>query len=178
MTPSVSQNPVVVSGTPGAGKSSVCTTLAASDPQGVHLATDVFFDFLAHKIDPSLPESDAQNRMVIRAYASAAQVYQDAGYHVYLDGVIGPWMFDEIAPFLGPFHFVLLHTSLENAQARILARDGDNALPEVVARMHRQFEDLLTRFSDHVFVTDTVDTDTLAAQVRTALSSSQLEVRS
>jgi broad-specificity NMP kinase len=39
---------VIITGTPGAGKTSISHFLSDKDPDGVHIETDVLFHFLAH----------------------------------------------------------------------------------------------------------------------------------
>lgn len=47
-------------------------------------------------IPPHLPESQAQNQVVMEAMAQAASRLAQAGYDVVVDGIVGPW-------FLGPW---------------------------------------------------------------------------
>lgn len=88
----------IISGTPGAGKTSLARLLSLSEPKGVHIESDVFFRFLAHRVDPSLPDAQEQNLTVVRAYVAAANQYSAGGYSVYLDGVIG----SALSPKSGP----------------------------------------------------------------------------
>jgi len=63
----------VVTGPPGAGKSTVAQLLAADFDPGALVAGDQFFGFLrAGLIDPWRPESDKQNKVVIQSAAAAA----------------------------------------------------------------------------------------------------------
>ena len=67
------------------------------------METDVFFHFLAHRIDPSQPESKDRNVTVINAYTKAAVEYAAGGYSVFMDGVIAPWLLPLISPVLKNF---------------------------------------------------------------------------
>ena len=67
------------------------------------------------------PESGVQNETVVRAYCQAAKAYSEGGYSVYLDGVVGPWMFSLIAPVFPLWDFVLLHAPLDVALSRLSA---------------------------------------------------------
>lgn len=72
---------LVVTGPPGAGKSTVARILADRSERSVLVEGDVFFGFLARgAIEPWLPESKQQNEIVTRAAASAAGRYSSAGY--------------------------------------------------------------------------------------------------
>jgi cytidylate kinase len=70
---------VIVSGPPASGKTTLCRALAAGCPNGVHLASDHFYDFIAHRVNPTSEESHHQNTIVIRAVASAALAYAKGG---------------------------------------------------------------------------------------------------
>ncbi|MFT4676629.1 MAG: guanylate kinase [Patiriisocius sp.] len=62
------------------------------------------------------------------------------GYEVFIDGVIGPWWFDQLREQLGPFRYVLLSCDLQESLARVTIRQGqDSATPDIVRRMHDQF---------------------------------------
>jgi cytidylate kinase len=135
---------VIVSGPPGSGKTTLCRALAARCEDGVHLVSDIFYDFIAHGVDQTTPESHHQNTTVIRAAASAALAYAKGGYTVYLDGVIGPWFLPEFRRVLESemaTHYVVLEVSLASASARVRERQGPGLSP-IVEAMHPRFMDL------------------------------------
>jgi hypothetical protein len=83
---------VVVTGPPGAGKSTVAQVLARAAEHSVLVEGDAFFGFLARgAVDPWLPESHDQNTVATRAAAAAAGVFALGGYATIYDGVVGPW---------------------------------------------------------------------------------------
>lgn len=132
----------IVSGSPGSGKSTLARLLADQDSVGVHLHTDDFFDYVAHKIDPSQPASATQNAVVLSAYLAAADAFVSGGYHVYLDGVIGPWWFDQIGKTFPKVELIFLHVDLDIALARTQKRAADTGVPapeHMVREMNKQF---------------------------------------
>ena len=90
---------VILTGPPGAGKSTVADILARqSETPTVHLHTDDFYDryIKSGYILPWLPESQKQNETVTKAIAATAAAYAEGGYLTVIDGIVGPW-------FLAPF---------------------------------------------------------------------------
>jgi len=135
---------VIVSGCPGSGKTTLSRTLAESNELGLHLVSDVFYEFIPNVIDPATPASRQQNIAIMRALGASAAEFVRGGYKVVLDGVIGPWMLPELRPFLEPLggvQFVVLDVSLNEALARVASRQGSD-LSGVVRRMHGQFDRL------------------------------------
>lgn len=136
---------LLLSGSPGSGKTTSAEALAhLPGVPKVHLHSDDFWFYIKHgKIDPWLPESDAQNRMIMEIAAGVAGTYARHGYFVVLDGVVRPWWLPAFAALGAPLHYVVLRTSLEEAVSRCQARGGDSLTdPVVVAELYRQFADL------------------------------------
>ena len=164
--------PVVIGGSPGCGKTTLCKHMSQLEKSSVHLQTDHFFHFIAHLIDPSRPESKKQNEAVIDAYCRAANAFSESGYTVYVDGVIGPWHHSHLVSVLGSFHYILLHAPLSVTLARISQReDQSSAHPSVVERMHPQFESILEDFSDNLVSTDGLSVEALAPIVLSKIRS-------
>ena len=134
---------VVVTGPPGAGKSTVARILAGRFHPSVLVEGDVFFAFLAHgAIEPWLPAANRQNEIVTRAAASAAGRYTDGGYTTVYDGVVGPWFLPTFLAASGLDHIdcVVLQPSIERCLARVATRRGHGFTDEAATRkMHDEF---------------------------------------
>lgn len=117
----------IVSGCPGSGKTTLAKGLARSGAQGLHLPSDLFYDFPATPIDPTLPESHHQNTIIMRALARSARAFAEGGYHVLLDGVIGPWFLPVLREELaaGPsVSYLVLRVGEAEALRRVRRREG------------------------------------------------------
>ncbi len=161
------QNPnskvIVISGCPGSGKSTLAAALAARSPAGVHLATDAFFRFPAHRLDPSSSAAANQNAAIQRAYLASALSFRNDGCEVVIDGVVPNNGRSAVEEVLGPCRWLTLHASLDCVLQRCAARNGQSsAHPELVRRMHAQFANESTTASE--LETTVLDTTALSPE--------------
>lgn len=106
---------------------------------------DAFFAFLASgRIEPWLPESQAQNEIVIRASAVSTGQFVRGGYETVYDGVLGPWSLPTFAAAarLESLHYVVLLPSVDVCVQRVQTRVGHGFDDEAATRkMHQEFAD-------------------------------------
>jgi predicted kinase len=139
---------VIVSGPPGAGKSTVARALATGSAaaKAVHLHTDDFYAYVRKGfVEPWRPESRDQNVTIMQALAASAAIYARDGYEVAVDGIVGPWFFDpwiEQAKAHGlALHYVCLMPGVEETVARGVARTAPGGMTDaaVIRQMCEAF---------------------------------------
>ena len=134
---------LVVTGPPGAGKSTVAALVVGAHERAVLVQGDAFFAFVARgAVAPWTPAADAQNGVVLAAAARAAGRFALGGYPVVYDGVLGPW---SLASFtvecgLDELDYALLLPTEAVCRERVATRTGHGFTDDAAARtMHREF---------------------------------------
>jgi cytidylate kinase len=118
---------IVVTGPPGAGKTTAAHALSALFERSALVAGDDFFAFIDQGyIAPWTGEAHQQNDIVIGAAAAAAGRLAVGGYTVVFDGVIGPWFLRAFtaATCLGAVHYVVLLPPERTCVERVRSRAG------------------------------------------------------
>lgn len=135
---------IVVTGPPGAGKSTVAPRLARRFDPSALVAGDEFFAMVRRGyIDPWTRPAHQQNQVVIAAAAAAAGRLVRGGYTVVYDGVIGPWFLDAFidASGLDEVDYVMLLPPERVCLRRIEDRTGHGFSDhEAASHMYRQFD--------------------------------------
>lgn len=131
---------LVITGPPGAGKSTAARFIADAAERSVLVEGDAFFGFLASgAIEPWLPESNEQNEVVTQAAASAAGRFAKGGFTAIYDGVVGPWFLSRFAAATGldDLEYVVLLPPVETCVAR--RRNHGFSDEAATRKMHEEF---------------------------------------
>ena len=168
---------VIITGPPGAGKTTAAVAIAGRGPQAaVHLHSDDFYHYIkAGRIAPYLPAAHLQNRVVIGVLADAAFGYAAGGYLVLLDGIVGPWFLDLFLKRSGRTGIALHYIVLRPALGECLRRALDRAAPGLrdsapVRGLHQQFQQL-GELEANVLDTSSLSPDQVAGQIGAILRS-------
>ncbi len=135
---------VIVSGPPGAGKSTVCDALCQRYDRTVHLKTDDMYGWIRMGyVPPWKPGSTRQNVMVSRAAARAGRAFAEEQYGVFIDGVIGPMhlpvYIEELRAAGVPVQYAVLLPPVEETMRRVRVRAATDEPAR--AQFERQAQD-------------------------------------
>jgi broad-specificity NMP kinase len=111
---------LLLTGSPGTGKTTVAPLVADRHRDSVCLDLDWFFSKLGRgAIDPWRVEAHAQNRAVLGAAAAACAAFAAEGYVTVGEGIIYPFMLD-LFETAGAPHGVAVHYSVLRAPRAVV----------------------------------------------------------
>ena len=133
---------LVVTGPPGARKSTVAARVVQAFDRAALVPGDAFFAFWSRgAVSPWLPEAHAQNQVVLRAAGAASGAYVAGGCSVVYDGVLGPWLLTEFAEAatVPRLHYALILPPLADCLTRVTTR-RDHGFSDLAAAEHMHGE--------------------------------------
>jgi len=170
---------IVVTGPPGAGKSTVAGILAGRFELSALVAGDAFFEMVDRGyIDPWEKAAHHQNGVVIAAAAAAAGSMAQGGYTVIFDGVIGPWFLDRFsaAAGLSEIDYAMLLPPESVCLERVGSRAGHGfSDPDAARHMYNEFADR-ARPADLRIVRSTDSPESIATAIADLRESGALRV--
>jgi cytidylate kinase len=174
---------IILTGPPGAGKTTVAELLAtgASGP-AVHLTTDLFYRSIRTGfILPFLPEAQRQNEVVIEAITGTVATFARGGYDVVVDGIIGPWFLPPFRAISARDHlavtYVVLRPDLDTTLSRARQRASHELKDtEAITGLHAAFTQL-GALEEHAIDTGALDPEQTSAEIQRALASGRYRLR-
>ena len=149
--------PIIITGPPGAGKSTVSAALAELYDPSALVEGDAFFALLRRGyVEPWKPTSHEQNTSVVEA-AAAATGRLCAWVSVVYDGVVGPWFLPAFFSAAGvrALHYVALLPPLNVCLGRVENRAGHGFTDLPATRqMYEQFDAATKDMRQHVIGSD------------------------
>ena len=155
---------IVVTGPPGAGKTTVSRILSGLFESSARIAGDEFFGFIDQGyLAPWTTAAHHQNEIVIKAAAAAAGRLAAGGYTVIYDGVIGPWFLDAFGQATGlpRLHYAILLPPERVCLDRVASRVG-HGFTDLDAGAH-MYADFAQAHVDRRHVITSVDSADLQA---------------
>lgn len=126
---------VIISGSPGTGKTSISRKLAENSTyeKAVNIHVDDFWQYIRKGyIHPWLNDSGDQNETVVEAVAASAKKYARSGYEVFVDGTIGPWFlkpWKKLAKKDVDVRYLILRPDEETTILRATQREQNDYFP-------------------------------------------------
>lgn len=158
---------IIVTGPPGAGKSTVARLLSKMFESSALVAGDDFFAFIDQGyIEPWTAAAHRQNEVVVGAAAATAGRLATGGFAVVYDGVIGPWFLDAFghATGLQRLHYALLLPPEEVCLNRVDSRTGHGFTDlDATRHMYREFADVTS--TDRQLIRSVEPPETIASMI-------------
>ena len=144
---------LLLTGSPGCGKTTVAPLVADRHDPSACLDLDWFFAKLRRgAIEPWREEAHRQNRVVLHGAAEAVASFAEGGYFTVGEGILYPFMLDLFAAACEPrgiaMHYAVLRAPIDLVQQRVQDRRIE---PEHVGALADAavVGDLWTQFENH-----------------------------
>ena len=175
---------VIISGSPGTGKTSIFTRLTENSTyeKAVNIHVDDFWQYIRKGyIHPWLDGSGDQNETVVEAVAVSAKVYSESGYEVFVDGTLGPWFlkpWQKLAKKGTDVRYIILRPDVETTVLRATERAQRDFFPlsvEVIKDVWRSMTEL-GEYESYVVDTSGQTVEDSVAVIQKMLSESAFRI--
>ena len=144
---------LLVTGSPGCGKTTVAPLVADRHEPSACLDLDWFFAKVRRGfVEPWRSEAHEQNRIILGAAAEAVAAFAEGGYFTVAEGILYPFMLDLFAEACAP-HGIELNYAVLRAPIGVVQRRAQDrrSEPEHVGALADAavIDDLWTQFESH-----------------------------
>ena len=144
---------LLLTGSPGSGKTTVAPLVADRHEPSACLDLDWFFAKLRRgAVEPWKAEAHRQNRVVLTAAAQAVSAFAQGGYFTVAEGILYPFMLDLFAAACEPhrvtLNYAVLRAPIGIVQQRVQDRRAQPAHAGALADAD-VVDDLWAQFEDH-----------------------------
>ncbi len=134
---------IVISGTPGAGKSTVSKALAEKFSKSAYIAVDDFWEMIVGgNVAPWDPDGPKLFKTIEKNYLALTKNFLEEQYVVIIDGVMGDEQVKSYNDIFGDVYGYLLLPSLETLKKRDAIRPPENQWPDRIDALYPQFADV------------------------------------
>ena len=118
---------LLLTGPPGAGKTTLSSQFATHSPRSACVHADYFLTLVVNGfVAPWERAAEEQNRTLLRAASATAARLLAGGYDTVLEGILGPWHLneirDELRGFGGALSYVIVRPDLVTCLTRASKR--------------------------------------------------------
>ena len=169
---------VIISGSPGTGKTSISRLLAENSTyeKAANIHVDDFWQYIRKGyIHPWLSDSGDQNQIVVECLTASAERFAAGDYEVIVDGAIGIWFLEpwlDLAKKGFDVRYIMLRPDEQATISRVINREQNANFPLTIQVIKDLWEDFsnLGEYESHKIDTTDLTADETAEMIEKMLA--------